>query len=115
MMYFSNHLPCYRFQIFLPDRHFVATSSPRTGWTHFVLNYLGPNDGEGIMIFNDGVNVTSDTTKGGALLSAGDGRIVVGRTYTNRDEEYASVRMDKLLFFNQTLSTTDIIALNNLL
>ena len=73
-----------------------------------VLNYLGPGDGEGIRIYYDGSEVASDTTKTARSRSAGDGRIVVGRWYIDRDENYASVEIDELIFFNQALTVDNI-------
>ena len=55
----------------------------------------------------------SDTTKSGGPYSAGDGRIVVGRCYTDDNGEYASVQVDELIFFNQPLSTVEIQAIYN--
>ena len=43
-----------------------------------------------------------------APYPAGDGRIVVGRRFTNDDNHYTTVMVDELLFFNQTLSNDTI-------
>ena len=82
-----------------------------SGWTHYVMNYIGPNEGEGSRLHLNGAEVGSDTTKAAASPSAGNGRIVVGRLYTNSDEHYANVQVDELIFFNQTLSPSDIDAI----
>ena len=76
-----------------------------------MLNYIGPNDGQEMKIYYDGTQIESDTTKFPGTLSAGDGRIVVGRRYTNTDYHYASVRVDELIFFNQALTQQEITAL----
>ena len=73
-----------------------------------MLNYIGPNNGQGIQIYYDGVEVDSDTVQDVQSCSAGDGRIVVGRQFTDRDRDYASVMVDELLFFNQTLTAEEI-------
>ena len=78
-----------------------------------MLNYLGPNDGQGIRIYYNGTEVKSETTKVLRSRSAGDGRIVVGRVYTKRDDNYASMQIDELIFFNKALSTTEIQVLYN--
>ena len=78
------------------------------------MNYIGPNDGEGIRIFIDGTEVASDTDKNGGPNSAGDGRIVVGRHSTYKDDWYASMQIDELLFFNQALTEREISALATL-
>ena len=47
-------------------------------------NFIGPNDGQGITLYYDGAQVAGDTTKTAVTKSIGDGRIVVGRYYTDR-------------------------------
>ena len=82
-----------------------------TGWTHIVMNYIGPNNGEGIRTYYNGTEVGNDPTKTALSRSAGDGRIVVGREYTDRDGAYASVMVDELLFFNRHLLSDEITSL----
>ena len=41
-------------------------------------------------------------------MGSGDGRVVVGRIYTNSDRQYGSVDVDELLFFNQALGEQQI-------
>ena len=57
--------------------------------------------------------MASDTTKAPSARPPGDGRIVVGRRYTDRDQQYSSVQVDELIFFNKALTTTDIALLYN--
>ena len=71
------------------------------------MNYIGPNDGEGVRIYYNG-EVASKTTKTEGSYSAGDGKITVGRYYTNTDALYASFQVDELIFFNQILSNDNI-------
>ena len=97
----------FRVFVHLLDGDFFAVHTTPSGWTHIVVNYAGPNEGEGIRIDYDGTEVVSDTTKGTWSRSTGDGRIVVGRYATDRDIDYASVMVDELLFFNQALSVDD--------
>ena len=79
-----------------------------TGWIHIVLNYLGPNEDEGIRGYFDGTEVAIDTTKYPFSYSTGPGRIVVGKLYTDRNEKFASVQIDDLMYFNQTLKRQEI-------
>ena len=92
----------------------VGDSAP-TGWTHIVLNYIGPNDesDEAVTMFFNGTEEDSDTTKDGLPYSPGDGRIVLGRLYTDSDNGYSSVQVDELTFFNRTLTLDEIAALAN--
>ena len=100
----------FRFDVDLPDGGFYASHSKPTGWIHVVLNYIGPNDGQGIRIFYDGQEVASDTSKYATSKPAGDGRIVVGRLLTNRnfDHDYASITIDEFIFFNRFLKVDEI-------
>ena len=92
----------------LLDGRFTADSSTPTSWTHMMVNYIGPNDGQGIRVYYDGTEVASVTTKYEVQYSAGDGRIIVGRCYIDDDSQYASMQFDEMIFFNEALSTTDI-------
>ena len=78
-----------------------------------MLNYIGPNSGEGIRIYYNGVQVAEDGTKSNASNPAGNGRIVIGRYYTGRDRNYASVQVDELVFFNQYLNVEEVRKLHN--
>ena len=75
---------------------------------HIVLNYIGPNVGQGIILYNNGEEWRSDTNKYGGTYSAGDGKIVVGREYTTIDDSYTSMQIDELIYFNQALSDDEI-------
>ena len=93
----------------LPDGEFSKSYPyPPAGWTHVVLNYIGPNDGQGIIMYYDGAVVVSDTSKYLVSRSAGDGRIVVGRRFTNSNQHYASVQVDELIYFNQVLTGAEV-------
>lgn len=76
-----------------------------------MLNYIGPNDGQGIRVYYDGVQVDSATTTYAASQSTTDGMIVVGRWYTDFDREYSGVQVNELIFFDGVLSSDDINAL----
>ena len=78
-----------------------------------MLNYIGPNNGEGIRIFYDGAEVASDTDKTTLSHPPGFGSVVVGRAYTNRDDSYASVQVDELIFFNQKLTSAEVQSIYN--
>ena len=77
------------------------------------MNYHGPNNGQGIRIYYNGTEVDRYTHTILDALSAGDGRVVLGRYKTNIDNNYGSVQVDELIFFNQALSEGDITMLHN--
>ena len=78
-----------------------------------MMNYIGSNEGQGIRVYYDGKEAASETTKITVSYSAGDGRVLVGRAYTDRDVLYVSAQLDELIFFNKTLNTTEMRAIYN--
>ena len=103
----------FRFEVALLDRRLYTFHPVRSGWTHIVLNYIGPNDDEGIRIYYNAEELESDITNLVVSFSAGDGRIVIGRGYTNENSNYASVNVDELLFFNRSLTPSEVTVLHN--
>ena len=97
--------------VVVQDGYFHGTHPKSTEWTHIVLNYIGPDDG--IRIYYNGTEEDRDTTKttGFGPYSAGDGRIVVGRWFTDKDEKYPSLQVDEMIFFNRHLSSDEIASL----
>ena len=79
-----------------------------TGWTHVVLNYIGPNNGQGIQIYYNGEQTGSDDMRSLSTYQPGSGRVVIGRENTADDNDYASFHVDQLLFFNETLTEQNI-------
>ena len=78
-----------------------------------MLNYIGPNEGEGIRGYMNGVEVANDKHKDGGSRSAGDGRIVVGRGPTDSNSHYTSVQVDEMMYFNAALTTDHIQSIYN--
>ena len=93
---------------YLPFGEYQIVHPAPSGWTHFVLNYNEPD--RKIMIFYNGAEVESVTIGPTWGISAGAGRIVVGRL-TDRDEGYGSVQVDELIYFNQSLRNHNVKAL----
>ena len=88
--------------------------APPTVWTNVVLNYLGPEDGEGIRIYYNGVQTGSDDTERLVNHPAGVGKVALGRLYTDKDGDYPGVDVDELMFFNEYLSNQQILDLSNM-
>ena len=98
----------FRFGVKQQDGLFQAFPTEFSGWTHVLLNYIGPNNTDGIRVYYNGAEVANDTEKNVSPSSAGDGRIVLGRRYTDKDKDYASVQVDELIFFNQALTNDQV-------
>ena len=100
----------------LLNHWFEAYSTITTNaWTHVILNYIGPNNGQGIKIYLNGwLAVTQTTHPGMTSFRDGDGGIVVGRLLKNKDKSYASVLVDELIYFNMALNDQQIEDINGL-
>ena len=85
-------------------------------WTHIVVNYIGPTNGEGIRIYSDGVHSGIDNTTTAESCSPGNGRVVLGRVFTDdgTPDYYGGLTMDDLLFFNTTLTQQEILQIKNI-
>ena len=92
----------------LTDGEFSVAIDKISGWFHLLLNYIGPNNGQGIRIYYDGVEVGSADTKKRKTSTGGNGRIAIGRLYYDLDDVYDSVQVDELLFFNEALTEAEI-------
>ena len=99
-------------QAFLGGALGLQTTVP-SGWFHVVYNYIGPNNGEGVTIYHDGVEEIRQGNRSPHVYPAGSGKIVIGRTHPSRDQKYASLMMDELMFFNRKLTVSEIQILYN--
>ena len=77
-------------------------------WIHTVLNYIGPNDGEGIQIYHNSRNIVNVTELSACVYFEGNPNLVLVRVYNGGDFWYESIQVDELYFFNQTLSEAEI-------
>ena len=94
--------------MFLSDgRQEAVYPTISAGWTHIVMNYIHGSPDE-ITMSIDGEEVASDTILDPYTITAGDGRIVVGRLYTYHDSLYSSVQVDEMLLFDQSLKSREI-------
>ena len=78
-----------------------------------MLNYIGPDDGQGIKIYYNGQEVDSDTDKLVWNVPAGDGRTLVGRLHTDQNDYYSSLQIDELIYFNAALTGADVQSIYN--
>ena len=83
-------------------------------WTHVVVNYIGPDNGQGIQIYYDGQIRDSNEAKQTSMFETGNGFIAVGKRLHDKQEGYASLEIDELALFNTTLSDDVIMQLFDL-
>ena len=79
-----------------------------------MLNFIGPNVGEGIEAFKDGVLRARHRSGHSSTYTDGDGRVVVGRRYVSSSQNYAHVEVDEFIFFNQALLEEEVRELYNI-
>ena len=103
----------FRVALNLIDRTSFSTSFQALSetWIHMVLNYIGPEHGQGIRIRYNGTKLDGGNTKysGEKLASPSDGSVAVGKF----GSYYSSVAIDELLFFNVKLTDDQIRQLYN--
>ena len=100
-----------RFIVWVLDGDFYTEVTPPYSWTHLVHNFIGPNNGQGIRTYVDGVYAVSDTTKTPRNRNPADGRVYAGNSAI---EKYTSVDVDELLFFNHKLSDQQVEQIKNM-
>ena len=109
----------FRYIVFILGARFLVLYPKPTDWFHVVLNYFGPDDGEGIKVYHNGEEVGSDTTRFPLpeTNTPGEGRMALGRDPIG-DEEfygfYGSVEVEDLRFFNQNLTAEAIETLSKI-
>ena len=103
----------YRFALNVPSGYFTGDWTPQPGWHHVAWNYVGPNNGQGIVVYMDGCEVGRHTTRLFVPRPPGDGKMVIGRRFTYSDNWYGAVMIDELMLFNHQLSEQQIQDLYN--
>ena len=56
-------LVLFRYEVRLPDGFFQLNDRPGTGWNHIVLNYIGPDEGQGITLYNNGNRIKASVNR----------------------------------------------------
>ena len=82
-------------------------------WFHVVINYFGSGEGQGFVTYVNGQPEHSERDRVTVPTGEGNGRIVIGRLYTETNAEYSSMEIDNLAFFNNFLTDDDIKLLRN--
>ena len=104
---------CRYVWLYLRQKSYAKTLERPSGWTHVVLNW---NGAAGLDFYYNGEeeDVGPPTPGSDPPRPDSDGRVVVGRTYTDIDTAYSSIMLDELLFFNYKLNSDQIQMLYNI-
>ena len=69
-------------------------------WVHSVINLVESNNGQEMRVYHDGNLIRSKTLTGLLDLPVDrNGRIVIGRAFTEENRYYASVQVDEMCVF----------------
>ena len=112
VLFRKNSINCCSYSITSPNGQFFKDLSKPDGWFHSVMNYIGPNNGQGIQVFQNGESVANATTLHSIPTIPGDGEIAIGKFHIAIQGDYGSVAVDELVFFEQVLSLEEIRALS---
>ena len=80
-------------------------------WLHVVINYFGVEEGQGFLVYFNGDKVTdenSERTEDDTPAAKSSGRIVIGRSFIEDDNHYASMVMDEVTMFDSSLKSEHI-------
>ena len=76
-------------------------------WFHLTWVYHGPS--LGTIVYHDGVKIANGSSiHPKDNITTGDGRVVVGRYYTEKNSLYRSVQLDELVLWNRELSDEEV-------
>ena len=97
---------CFHFRITfdfnnMTTARFSVDLNLLSGWNHVTVNYLGPNNGQGIRVYRNGLQKGSDDIKFQPDLRLGDDRTAVGRLYTKDDGNYGSFENCRIVRYGQ--------------
>ena len=80
---------------------------PLLDWTHLTLVYKN-NEPYSIALYINGDLIATDRTQVAQDTIPADGRIVLGRAYSDMNAFYTSIDIDELGFYNRPLSSDDV-------
>ena len=83
---------------------------PSRDWTHLALAYyvIPSNRMTSFALYVNGVSALTDLTKIARDTAYGDGRIVLGRPYSELDNYYTSMEVDQVTFYNHASNPREI-------
>ena len=101
----------YRASIWKKGGYFTESNSkkPLPGWFHIVLNYSTSQDrSPRLRAYVNAQERLKDSTPYRQDSESGDGRIVLGRAYSEVNDFYTSMEVDEVVFYNEWLDVNEI-------
>ena len=78
------------------------------GWFHLGVVYLGPNNGQGLIVYVNGTAAGRGTTRVADVNQQGNRQLVIGKKFINSDDDYSSVAADELTLWSRELTVQEI-------
>ena len=75
-----------------------------TGWFHVVLVLHG----EGVTVYYNAIAEDGYRTTGNVLMQPGSGITVIGKAFTERNDQRTSASVDELMMWNRALSESEV-------
>ena len=102
----------FRASIWKKGGYFTENNNirPVPGWIHLVLNYRKSSRSPlaRLSAYINTQEVLKDSTKVPKDTASGDGRIVLGRAFSEIDDFYTSMAVDEVVFYNEWLDPSEI-------
>ena len=112
--FYTCFLTCYRTKISVSDGDFYESSDQVSdSWFHVVINYIVSDCGKGFTTYINGRAAMSDRSINEGFNTAGNGRIVIGRSFTEVNDFYTTMEMEELVIFNRFLTDEQINQIRN--
>ena len=73
--------------------------------------FHGSNEGQGFSVYHDGSLIKHDSTKAPKNHTESSGTVIIGKRHKDRDEDYGSVMIDKLTFWDGQILPEEIQAI----
>ena len=87
-----------------------------SGWFHLALVFHGPENGQGFTLYVDNTSLTDSkmyvTNNDSTRYSSG--AVILGKSVVDRNNNYGSLSVDELTFWNRQLSETEVAKLRNM-
>ena len=88
------------------NRQKLTINGRSTEWLHIVLILPAPK--EGILVYHDDVMQSGSANSGSVSPGTPSGSTVIGKRYTDSNEDYGTVTVDEPVMWNRSLSQDEV-------
>ena len=88
------------------NRQKLTINGRSTEWLHIVLILPAPK--EGILVYHDNIMQSGSANSESVSPGTPSGRTVIGKRYTNSNQNHGTVIVDELTIWNRALSEAEV-------